>query len=208
MRNRYRGPSHLQVACQSGRPTIHGGTCGLSQGSMARFIASSVTVSPAATSRRACSMISMNSELGSCAASVQRRKSTTHALHHGGSNPLGVEHRLIGGHILGQVILMDPTERPQIGPQAGPGPFAAITVYFPLPVPVVIPRPLLLAVLDAPMLQLQFLLHRPVAAPLIGIQARGAHGNAAGQDFSAGHGIRMLAHEVRTLSSGAPDARA
>src|SRR4051794_3520689 len=138
---------------------------------------------------------------------MRLRRETTHALHYGGRDALGIEHRLVSGHIIGQVILMHAPKRPQKGPQPGSRPLAGVAMDFPLPVAVVVPRPLLLPVLHAAMGQLQFLFHRPVTTPFVGIQGGRSRPHAGGQHLPAGDPIRMLPHEVTDFAARAPDER-
>src|SRR6266511_681222 len=130
-----------------------------------------------------------------------------HASHHGRCDPLGIEHRLGGGDIIRQVILVPAAKPPPIAPPPGASPLAGIAIYFPLPVPVGVPRPLVLAMFDAVMFALPFLLERPVAAPLIRIKRRGANENAAGQDRPASHPLRMFPPEVAPCSARPPNHR-
>src|SRR6266542_1244746 len=102
---------------------------------------------------------------------------------------------------------MHAPEATQIGPQPCPSAFAAVAMDLPHAIRVVIAGPLLLPVLHASVPQLQLLPYRPVASPFIGIQRRCSHGNAAGQDLSAGGPVRVLADEVAHLAAAAADER-
>src|SRR5947207_1337113 len=98
---------------------------------------------------------------------------------------------------------MYPSKDSQVGAQPGPGSFAAVAVHLSHAVAIVVPRPLLLPMLDAGVFQLQRLLHRPIAAPFIRVQRCCSGWEAALEHLPARRPVRVFPHKVADFP-GAP----
>src|SRR5947207_13535537 len=87
---------------------------------------------------------------------------------------------------------MYPSKDSQVGAQPGPGSFAAVAVHLSHAVAIVVPRPLLLPMLDAGVFQLQRLLHRPIADPFIRVQRCSSGWEAALEHLPSRRPVRAV----------------
>jgi hypothetical protein len=78
-----------------------------------------------------------------------------HAANEGRRDPLGIDERLVGRNTVVEIGLMHAAERSQDGAQARAGAFAGIAVHFPHSIPIGIPCPLVLPMIDRSMWELQ-----------------------------------------------------
>ena len=90
-----------------------------------------------------------------------------------GCDPFRIDHGFIRRHIEMQVLLVDPSEGTQIGPERRACPFTGIAVDLTAAIAIIIPRPFVHAVADRGMGWMA----PPIALPLIGIELRAANRN-------------------------------
>ncbi len=120
--------------------------------------------------------------IGSCVVNACCWAAETHATDEGGCHLLGVEQRLIRGHIQMQIRLMDTTKHPQICAQGRARPFAGIAMHLAYPFPIVIARPFTSTVTNCPMCRMT----SRIAVGLIGIQHGAPDRNVLVDQFVAG----------------------
>jgi hypothetical protein len=116
-------------------------------------------------------------------------------------DPFGIDHRLIRRHVQMQVLLVDPTEGAQVGPQRCARPFTGVAVHFTSAIAIVIPCPLMDAMTDRRMGWMT----PPVTRPLIRIEPRGPCRNVLRDQRCTGARVGMVAHPPALLPRLARD---
>jgi hypothetical protein len=111
-------------------------------------------------------------------------------------DPFGIDHRLIRRHVQMQVLLVDPTEGAQVGPQRCARPFTGVAVHFTSAIAIVIPCPLMDAMTDRRMGRVT----PSVALPLIGIQPRAASREVFPDELMTRPSVGVVAHPKTLLA--------
>jgi hypothetical protein len=112
-----------------------------------------------------------------------------HPLNQMGCDPFCVDHGFIRRDIEMQVLLMHAAKGPQIRPECRPSSLAAVAVHLVLAIPMVIPCPLMFAMVDGGLGRMAF----PIALPLVGIEPRAANVQVRRDQGNAGASLRMVA---------------
>src|SRR5262245_26310609 len=107
----------------------------------------------------------------------------------------GIDHRLIRRHVQMQVLLVDPTDGAQVGPQRGARPFTGVAVHFTSAIAIIIPCPLMDAMADRRMGWMT----PPVTLPLISIEPRAPCRNVLRDQRCTGARVGMVAHPPALL---------
>jgi hypothetical protein len=107
----------------------------------------------------------------------------------------GIDHRLIRRHVQMQVLLVDPPEGAQVGPQRCARPFTGVVVHFTSAITIIIPCPLMDAMADRRMGWMT----SPVTLPLISIEPRAPRRNVLGDQRCAGTRVGMVAYPPALL---------
>ncbi len=135
-----------------------------------------------------------------------------HAVNNSAGDSLGVAHRLVGRHVISEVLFVNSAKLPQECPQPRAGSFTAIAMHLAHSIAIIISRPLattlrIRGVPDSGVPRLEFVGHRQIPLPLIRVEDRRALWDGAFDYREAGRGIGMMAHEVPHHTALASDNR-
>lgn len=121
-----------------------------------------------------------------------RAVAEAHTLDDRWRDALGVHHRLEGGHILSQEVLVDAPKRPEIRAERRACSFAAVAVDFAPAVAIIITRPFVGAVAHGRMVGMQ----PRVIAGFVRKEEDTGGSDACFHNLATGHLVRMLDHPI------------
>ena len=125
----------------------------------------------------------------------------THALYNRWRDSLGICHRFVGRHIVGQIIFVDAPERPQERPQTSARTFTTIAVDFAYAIAVIITRPFLHTMAHTRVLRM----HIRIVRCLIGVQDRTLWRHIPFHNYARSRLVGVLEYPIAHLVRCATD---